>query len=563
MTDTVRRSKVERVKEESNYLRGTLAQELAQDTPNFGEGSIQLLKFHGVYQQTDRDQTKTRKQQGLEPAYSMMIRTKNTGGACSPEFYLAVDALADSLGSGTIRATTRQAFQLHGVLKQDLKTFMQRIHNSLGTTLAACGDVERNVMSPPLPFNRPEYRLVEHYAQAVSDALAPKTGAYYEIWLNDEKIHSYAAPVSDHEPLYGSTYLPRKFKTALTVPGDNSIDLWTNDLGFVLLTAEDGTPEGFDVTVGGGMGMTHNAEETFPRLADPLGFVPPEDLIAVAQAVVKVQRDYGDRLNRKHARLKYLIADRGIDWFRGKVEEYSGKTIQPWRGLPAWEYRDYLGWHEQGDGLWSLGVSIANGRIKDEGNFRLKSALREIVRRFHRALRITPQQNILLINIPPAERPTIDALLKEHGVRPVGEVSNAERYSMACPALPTCSLALTEAERYLPTLLAQIDQQLQQLGLGDEKIAIRMTGCPNGCARPYMGEIGLVGSAADSYHLMLGGNLESTRLNQIFKERVHRDALLQVLTPLFDHFRVERAPQEGFGDWCNRRGMDYLRSLTD
>ncbi len=559
MTDTIRKSKVERIKEESRFLRGTLAEELAQPTPNFTEASTQLLKFHGIYQQTDRDQAKARKHAGLEPDYSMMVRTKNTGGACSPEFYLAVDSLADSVANGTIRATTRQAFQLHGILKQNLPTVMQKIHDTLGTTLAACGDVERNVMAPPAPLV--EYQLVEQYAQAISDALVPKTGAYYEIWLDGEKIHQHTTLTPEHEPLYGDTYLPRKFKTAITVPGDNSVDLLTNDLGFVLLTAENGTVKGFNVTVGGGMGMTHNAEETFPRLADPLGFILPEDLIPTAQAVVRIERDYGNRLNRKQARLKYIIHERGLDWFRQQVEKHLGKPLQPWHELPAWEYRDYLGWHEQGDGQWFLGISIASGRIKDSGSVRLKSALKLIVQQFNLALRITAQQNVLLINIAADQRAAIDHILHEHGVRPVAVVSTIERYSLACPALPTCSLALTESERYLPTLIHELDQLLISVGLATEKIALRMTGCPNGCTRPYMGEIGLVGSAHESYHLFLGGNLESTRLNQLFRERVHRDQIAAVLKPLLILFKQERKPTEGFGDFCDRLGMAALREV--
>ncbi len=558
MSNSTRRSKVEKIKEESQFLRGTLAEELAQQTPNFSEASQQILKFHGIYQQTDRDVTRERKQQGLDQDYSMMIRTKNTGGACPAAFYLALDHLADTLGNGTIRVTTRQAFQLHGIPKQDLKATIQTIHNSLGTTLAACGDIERNIMSPAAPFAQRDYQRVEEYAQKISEALAPKTGAYYEVWLDGEKVHHYSTLTE--EPLYGPTYLPRKFKTALTVPGDNSVDLLTNDLGLVLISTPGGEIEGFNVTVGGGMGMSHNSEETFPRTADPLGFVLPDQVIPVAQAVVRVQRDHGDRLNRKHARLKYLLADRGVAWFREQVERELGYALGPWRALPPWEYRDYLGWHEQGDGQWFLGLSVANGRIKDTEEWRLKSALHQILSTWGFDLRLTPHQNILIIGIDPEHRTAIDTILRDHGVLPVEKITPAERYSMACPAMPTCSLALTESERYLPTLVAQMAQQLTAMGLGDEKISIRMTGCPNGCARPYMGEIGLVGSAQEAYQLFLGGNLESTRLNQLFLKQVHRDQILEVLTPIWQGFKEERLAGEGFGDYCYRVGMDYLRT---
>lgn len=560
MTDTPKRSKVEGIKEQSLYLRGNLKQELAEPTTHFPEESIQLLKFHGTYQQDNRDRRKELKDAGTEPDYSFMIRTKNPGGYAPAVFYLAMDRIADSLGYGTLRVTTRQGLQMHGVRKKNLREAIATINQNLGATLGACGDVSRNVMAPPAPFTSRSYVIARQTAQQIDELLTPHTGAYYEIWQDDEKVFSSSEEV---EPIYGKTYMPRKFKIAVAVSGDNSVDIYTNDLGVIPVLNKHEKLIGYNLTCGGGLAMTHAKPETFPRAADHLGFVLPEDMLAAVRAVVLVQRDFSDRYNRRHARLKYLIHDRGLEWFRTKVEEYLGKPLQPWHELPPWEFKDYLGWHPQGDGKFFLGISIQNGRIKDDGTFRLKSALRQIVDLFRLDLFLTPNQNVLLVGILPEQRLPIEEVLRSYGVRPIDQVSNAERYSMACPAMPTCGLALTESERALPGIIDEILAKLTELGLQDEKISIRMTGCPNGCARPYMGEIGFVGSGTDAYNLYLGGNLSSTRLNQLYQDRVKRDEILTILGPLFAYFKQARLPGESFGDFCLRKGNDDLRAMAN
>ncbi|MBW4696774.1 MAG: NADPH-dependent assimilatory sulfite reductase hemoprotein subunit [Aphanocapsa lilacina HA4352-LM1] len=558
MTDTMRRSKVEQIKENSHNLRGRLREELQQpETTHFAEESVQLLKFHGIYQQDDRDGRKARKDAGLAPDYAFMVRTKNPGGYAPAAFYLAMDRLADALGSATLRVTTRQGLQLHGIRKHNLREAIATISAQLGSTLGACGDINRNVMAPPAPFTARPYTVAREAAAAIADLLTPRTGAYFEVWQDEALVHSGEPEV---EPIYGKTYLPRKFKIAVAVEGDNSVDIYTQDLGVIPVFEDGERLLGYNLTVGGGLGMTHAKPETFPRQADHLGFVPSEDMLEAVKAVVLVQRDYGDRYNRRHARLKYLIHDRGLDWFRTQVETYLGKPLQPWRALAPWVFCDYLGWHPQGDGRYCLGIWIENGRIKDAGDFQLKSALREIVERYGVDLILTPTQNVLLVDIAPEARAPIDAILQSAGVRPVQAISNAERYAMACPAWPTCGLALTESERALPGIIAEIEAQLTELDLADEQISIRMTGCPNGCARPYMGEIGFVGSAPGAYNLYLGGNLASTRLNWIFRERVRREDILAVLGPLFSYFKCERAPGESFGDFCLRKGRADLEA---
>jgi sulfite reductase (ferredoxin) len=561
-----KQSKAETIKEKSHYLRGGIVEGLQQDTSSFGTDDQMILKFHGIYQQDNRDERKQRKQQGLEPHYSFMVRTKNPAGDCSAALYLALDKLADEVGVGTMRLTTRQGFQLHGVSKHGLPTVIQAVKTHLGTTLGACGDISRNVMGPAAPFTDEPYKLARAYAQSISDELLPKTKAYVEVWAtkddggeeNSQKVYTSQEP--EDEPLYGKTYMPRKFKVTVTVPADNSVDIYTQDLGLVLIFDEQGQQVGFNLTVGGGLGRSHGAPETFPRKADHLGFCKVDEVVDFTRAVVMVQRDYGDRHNRKHARMKYLINDRGIDWFRQQVEEYAGKKLGPWQDLPAWQFEDYLGWHEQGDGQWFLGISIENGRIHDQGTLRLRTALRALVQTYGYNLRLTPNHNILLLDVKSEDRAAIDALLLDHGVQPLEDISPARRYAMACPALPTCSLALTESERFLPGLIDLIEQGLATLGLEGEKIAIRMTGCPNGCARPYMGDIGLVGSGLNAYDLYLAGDLHGTRLNQIYKERVQADALLDVLMPVLSYFKEARQPEESFGDFCNRQGLEALRA---
>ncbi|MCX7596274.1 MAG: sulfite reductase, ferredoxin dependent, partial [Fischerella sp.] len=513
-------SKVEAIKERSNFLREPVATEILQDTNHFSEDAVQILKFHGSYQQDNRDN----RIKGQEKDYQFMLRTKNPGGFVPPQLYLTLDRLADEYGNHTLRATTRQGFQLHGVLKKNLKAAIAAIVKSMGSTLGACGDLNRNVMAPPAPFkNKLEYKYAWEYAQNIADLLTPQTGAYYEIWLDGEKAISgeenpevKAARQRNgtgtifhdrEEPIYGTHYMPRKFKTCVTVPGDNSIDLYTQDLTLVVITNTKGELEGFDVFAGGGLGRTHNKEETFARMADPICYVAKEDVYDLVKAIVATQRDYGDRTDRRHARLKYLIHDWGVDKFRSMVEEYFGKPLEPFQPLPKWKYQDFLGWNEQGDGKLFFGISIQNGRIKDEGNFQIKTALREIVEQYNLPIRLTPHQNLILYEIEPDSKQAIEEILNRHGVvTNPSDIDQIVRYAMACPALPTCGLAITESERAIPGILERIRALLKKVGLQNEHFVVRMTGCPNGCARPYMAELGFVGSAPETYQVWLGGS---------------------------------------------------------
>ncbi len=569
-------AKVEHLKTDSNYLREPVASELLLDTTHFTEDAIQILKFHGSYQQDNRDN----RVKGQEKDYSMMLRTRNPGGFIPPQLYLALDKLASDYGNETIRATTRQGFQMHGILKKNLKPAIAAIVNNMGSTLGACGDLNRNVMVPPAPFKKkPEYRHAWKYGNTVADLLTPHTGAYYEIWLDGEKaISGESAPevqaalkndLNDtifpkgEEPIYGTQYMPRKFKIAVTVPGDNSIDIFSQDLGLVVITNAKGELLGFNIYAGGGLGRTHNKEETFARAADPIGYVTKANIYDLVKAIVSTQRDYGDRTNRRHARMKYLINDWGVAKFKAKVEEYYGKKIQPLKQIAEFKYLDFLGWHEQGDGKLFLGISIVNGRIKDEGDFKLRTALREIVEQYQLPMRVTPHQNVLIYEIKPADRDRIDKILIANGVEPdPAKIDSLVRLSMACPALPTCGLAVTESERVAPSVNQRFRDLLTKLGLPDEQFTIRMTGCPNGCARPYLAEVGFVGSFPESYQVWLAGCPAQTRLAQVYTDKMHIDDLETFFTPIFTYFKKDRKPGEGFGDFCDRVGLAAIREFS-
>ena len=568
-------SKVEGIKDRSNQLREPVASELLLDTTHFSEEAIQILKFHGSYQQDNRDN----RVKGQEKDYQMMLRTRSPGGFIPPELYQALDRLCDQYGNSTLRATTRQGFQIHGILKKNLKTVMATIVQNLGSTLGACGDLNRNVMAPPAPYaNRPEYVYAWEYANNIADLLTPQTGAYYEIWLDGEKVISaeehpdvvaarqYNANRTvfqdGEEPIYGKHYMPRKFKCAVTVPGDNSVDLFSQDLSLVVITDPQGQLLGFNIYAGGGLGRTHNKEETFARVADPIGFVDKADVYEAVKAIVATQRDYGDRQQRRHARMKYLINDWGVEKFRQTLEGYFGKSLAPLKPLPAFTYQDFLGWHEQGDGKLFLGISVENGRVKDEGDFRLKTALRLLTDQFARPMRLTPHQNILIYDINPADQAEIQQILKTHGIQAVEEIDTLVRYSMACPAMPTCGLAVTESERALPGVLERVRSLLTKLDLADEHFVIRMTGCPNGCARPYLAELGFVGQSPEAYQIWLGADPHQTRLAQIYADRVHINDFETMLEPLLVAFKGDRQPAESFGDFCHRVGFEQLRQYT-
>lgn len=568
-------SKVEALKEKSNYLREPVATELQQETTHFTEDGIQILKFHGSYQQDNRDN----RVKGQEKDYQFMLRTRSPGGFIPPQLYLTIDRLSDEMGNQTIRATTRQGFQLHGILKKNLKAAIASIVKSMGSTLGACGDLNRNVMAPPAPYtNRPEYNYAWEYANNIADLLTPQTGAYYEIWLDGEKAitgeenpevvaarsrNGHGTNFQDpEEPLYGQHYMPRKFKIAVTVPGDNSIDLFSQDVSLVVITDGSGKLEGFNIYAGGGLGRTRGKEETFARLADPLGYVAKEDVYDLIKAILATQRDFGDRGDRRHARMKYLLEEWGVEKFREKVESYFGKLIQPLKPLPDWKYEDFLGWHEMGNGKLFLGISIHNGRIKDEGAFRLKTALRQIVEKYQLPMRVSPHQNVILCDIEPAAKREIQQILDQSGIKRETDIDPLERYSMACPALPTCGLATTESERAIPGILDRVRALLDKLGLKDEYFVIRMTGCPNGCARPYMAELGFVGSGPDTYEVWLGGSPNQTRLAKTYLEKLSIHNLEAFLEPIFVDFKMHRLPDESFGDFCDRVGFEAMRQFT-
>lgn len=575
-SQTPKLSKLEGIKERSNYLREPLASELREDTTHFSGDAVQVLKFHGSYQQDNRDN----RQKGQEKDYQFMLRTRSPGGFIPAQLYLTLDRISQDYGNQTLRVTTRQGFQIHGVLKKNLKSVIASIIKNMGSTLGACGDLNRNVMAPPAPFkNRLDYQYAWEYANKIADLLTPQTGAYYEIWLDGEKAISaeedpeikaarqrngHGTLVDDkEEPLYGDRYMPRKFKCCLTVPGDNSVDLYTQDIALVVMINDQGELEGFNVLAGGGLGRTHNKEDTFARMADPIGYVDRADVYDLVKAIVATQRDYGDRFNRRHARMKYLLHDWGVDKFRAQVEEYFGKPLQPFKPLREFKYYDYLGWHEQGDGNLFLGISVENGRIKDEGDFRLKSALRAIAQRYAFPMRLTPNHNIILYEVPPTEQQNVEEILHRHGVGTTPEtIDPLVRYSMACPALPTCGLAITESERAMPGIIDRIRALLNKVGLEQEEFVIRMTGCPNGCARPYMAELGLVGSAPGTYQVWLGGTPNQTRLARPYMDRMPLEKLEEYLEPIFVFFGKERQGQESFGEFCDRVGFDAIREFT-
>ncbi|HWB71879.1 MAG TPA: NADPH-dependent assimilatory sulfite reductase hemoprotein subunit [Egibacteraceae bacterium] len=555
-------SKVERIKAAGDLLRGTLAEELDNGEDRFGGDSTQLLKFHGIYQQDDRDVRKERAKRGLGPDHSCMVRASIPGGRLSAEQYLVMDRLADDVGNGTLRVTTRQGIQYHFTRKGDLRTLIGTLNANLVTTLAACGDVVRNLMCCPAPLADRERADLQHLTRQLSRHLKPATPAYWQLWVDGERAASAVAPPDQEgevEPLYGPTYLPRKFKVGLAYPGDNCVDVYTHDIGIVPRIARDQV-ESFTILVGGGLGMTHNKPSTYPRLGDPLCVVPPAELLDTVKAIIGIQRDHGDRRDRKHARLKYLVAEWGLQRFKAELEQRLGRPVEPADpGALDWERTDdHLGWHPQQDGRWFLGVRIQNGRVED-GQVRLRAGLRRIVERFRPEIRFTPRQDVLLCGIREGDRPAVEAELRAHRIPLVTELAPVARHALACPALPTCGLALAEAERVFPAVVDRLQTELESLGLAEEAIHVRMTGCPNGCARPYSTEIGLVGRGHDKYTVFLGGDAHGTRLNAPYADHVALDDVVDLLRPLLAAYRHERRDRETFGDYCHRVGAERLR----
>ena len=552
-------SPVEDIKEASRQLRGSVADELAAaDIDHFCEANKQLLKFHGSYQQDNRDARKDR-QKGGGKAYMFMVRCKIPGGRVSAAQYLAVDELAGKYANGRLRFTSRQGIQLHGVIKTHLRDTIAGINRCLLSTLGACGDVERNVMAPPAPFKTPIYTALQDLAAQIARHLAPRTGAYHEIWLNGTPLPTPEAP-PESEPIYGKVYLPRKFKTGLGLPFDNSIDVYAQDLG-LLAIVEEGRIVGFNVLVGGGMGMTHGNQHTFPYIGKPICHVRPEQVVDTVEAVVKLFRDHGNRADRKRARIKYVVHDWGVDRFRAVLQDYLPFPLVLPKPVKVSAFPLHLGWHAQGDDKFFYGISVENGRIKDEGDFRLRTALRTLVQRWSANVRLTPMQDILLCDLPAAARDDIEKTLGDHGVQLPGRLSLLQQHGMACPAIPTCGLAISEAERALPGIIDQLEPELKRLGLDQEKIGIRMTGCPNGCVRPYQSDIGLVGRSGDKYTIFVGGNLIGDRLNFELQDLVPSGQVVGILVRLLEAFKKDRQSDEPFGDFCARMGPEKLRAL--
>jgi sulfite reductase (ferredoxin) len=556
-------------------------QELATEEISVSKDAYQILKYHGSYQQTNREI------KGKEKDFQFMLRLKQPAGELPPELYRLLDDLSARHGQGDLRATTRQCFQIHGILKGNLKTVISSIMNMGSSTVGACGDVSRNVMISPAPFATPAYDAAREWSKVFAQLFRPMTPAFSEIWLDGQKAASVEfwskevahfnvddAMLYDSgrgvvlpdsiEPIYGDRYLPRKFKIGVTVPGDNSLDIYTNDIGVVVIANDEtGELEGFNVMVGGGMGRTHNKENTFARVADHLGFVPPEDMMELMKCIVAAQRDHGNRDVRANARMKYLVHTLGIDNFRKLVESYFGRPIQPWRPIREWKYHDWMGWWEQGDGKLFYGQHIENGRVKDEGDFRLKSALRMLVDKYNLSMIMSPTQSIIFRDIAPKDKDGIEAILRDHGIKPIEQVDPLNRLAMACPALPLCGLAQTEAERLMPTYLERIRALLNKMNLHDEEIMIRMTGCPNGCARPYMAELAFVGDGPRSYQVWLGGSPVLTRTAYPFMAKMDVKDLERTLEPILAMFIEQRQQFETFGDFTFRVGAEAIEQFMN
>jgi sulfite reductase (ferredoxin) len=540
-------SKVEVAKRRGRHLRGTIAETLASDASHFGTDDVSLLKFHGTYQQDDRDLRRGREAAGAEKVWSFMVRVAIPAGAITGDQYLALERIADQHANGTLRVTTRQGFQFHGVLKGDLQPAIAGINRLLLTTLSACGDVQRNVMGCSAPLGDADHQAVREVAEAVAAALRPGTRAYHEIWLDGEKQHSS----EPEEPFYGDRYLPRKFKTAVGLSTDNCVDIWSQDAGLLAIVA-DGRLQGFNLLVGGGLGMTHNKGDTTARLAQPLGFVPTEHGVEAVRLVAAIFRDHGNRSDRRHARLKYLLAEWGIDRFRDEFRRRASFPLGPAVPLAPLPFHDHLGRHRQRDGRWFYGVFVQSGRITDAAGHALRTALHEIVTRLRPGIRLTGQQNLLLTDLDLPGVETVERLLTAHGVTLPTALSAARRYSMACPALPTCGLAVAESERAIPAILDQLEAELESLGLRDAPLTVRMTGCPNGCARPYTADLAFVGRSLGLYHVYVGGGLAGDRLVDLYRADVPQDELVSSVRPLLARWAAERIGHEPLGDFYQR-----------
>ncbi len=551
VTDTNRgnrASKVEVAKRGGRFLRGTIKKVLESDASQFQHDDVQLLKFHGMYQQDNRDTRKQRRAQGLGQEVSFMVRVSIPGGMLSADQYLELDGIADRYSTnGALRLTTRQGIQLHGVVKNDIQGVIAGLNQKLLTTFGACGDVMRNVMCCPAPLGDQAHVTLRRVACEIATHLRPASRAYHEIWLDGEKC----ATAEGQEPFYGETYLPRKFKAAIALETDNCVDVFSYDVGLIAIVRQE-MLEGFDVVVGGGLGMTHGRPDTFARLAEPFGFVKPADAVETVRTVAAVFRDHGNRADRKHARLKYLLAEWGIERFRDEFQRRTSLDLAPYRALAPMGFHDHLGRHSQNNDKWFLGVFVENGRIKDSPKQRLKSALKTVIDQYRPGVTATPQQNLLLTGLDQRTVDAIERVFRAHGVRAVDELSAARRYSMACPALPTCGLALAESERLMPSVLDRLEQELEALGLRDESISVRMTGCPNGCARTYTADIAFVGKGPKKYQMYVGGGLSSDCVVDLYAADVAPDDFIEVLRPLLQRWAMQRRQGEGFGEYYRR-----------
>ena len=549
-------SHVEEVKTDSIYLKGNVSEELADSNPYVSDDSYELLKFHGSYQGYDRDTATTRKKAGLEKEWEFMLRMKAAGGRLKAAQYLALDKICEDYANGTLRITTRETFQFHCIVKENLKKHIAAINEQLLTTLGGCGDVVRNVMCSPAPTKDKVQERIFKDANDISEFTLPNTSAYHEIWLDGENLARN--PENDnYEPLYGKVYLPRKFKIAVGVPEDNSVDMLTHDLACIQIW-ENNELKGYNLCLGGGLGMTHNKPNTYPRLATPICFIPENKLLDGVAAVVKLHRDFGDRTNRKHARLKYVVEENGIEWTRENLERLYGEKMEDPKQMGEFKVVDHMGWHEQGDGKYYLGIVVSSGRIGDRDDEKVKSALKDVVGKYKMDIVLTADQNIILCDIEESARDDVEKILKNYGIKLTQDITPVYRNFLACVALPTCGKALAEAERVKIPLVAVIEKVMDRHGILDEKIAIRMTGCPNGCARPYVGDIGIVGRTPGTYSLFIGGDFEGTRLNTKVFDRVPMDNICDVFDVWFEAFVKDRNDNEGFGDFAHRVGEASL-----
>jgi len=554
---------VEGIKQESRLLRGTIAEEIASSTACFNSDNIQLLKFHGSYQQDNRDLRVERKKAGLDKAYSMMLRLRIPGGRCKADQFLSMLDVCEELGNSTIKITTRQTIQLHGIVKDNLRPTIKRVNELALSTLAACGDVNRNIMCCPAKKVGPVHAELARITDELTEAMAPQTKAYHELWVSEpgSSDKELVGGGQEDEPLYGPTYLPRKFKMGIALPEDNCIDIYTQDLGLLAIVRED-VIIGYNVLVGGGMGTTPAKKVTYPALGKRMAFVTPDQVVGVCQAILKVQRDNGNRSDRKTARMKYLVDRWGIEKFRQEVEKYFGSTLQDCTPDEVSGVDDHMGWQEQGDGKWSYGLNIENGRLYDNEKVQFKAAIRAICSEFDTEIRMTGHQSLIFTDIDESQRDRLIELITQHNIPTTEQTSTVRRWSMACVALPTCGLAITESERRLPGLIDGLEQPLAKLGLDRERFTIRMTGCPNGCARPYNADIALVGKAKDRYTLYVGGGWLGNRLAYIYKDLVPDADLVNEIVGVFAAYKANRTEGESVGDFCSRVGQESLEAMA-